>query len=113
MATGTRHCSANGSWRDPYCESPQSFLDIFTEVRSLSTPCELVDACLQKLLQTQNSPEAALQLLTSAVMNDNQQLTVYQEAFLLLNIYEAQAASITQQAVMSFDQVWIIEHVTI
>ena len=69
----------------------------------------------KKLLQTQNSPEAALQLLTSAVMNDNQQLTMYQEVFLLLNIYEyeAQAASVTQQAVMSFGQVWIIEHVTI
>ena len=64
----------------------------------------------KKLLQTQNSPEAALQLLTSAVMNDTQQLTVYQEVVLLLNIYEAQASLFTQ-VLMSFAQVCIIKHV--
>ena len=31
MVTATRHCSMDGSWGDPYCESPQSFLDILAE----------------------------------------------------------------------------------
>ena len=64
---------------------------------------------LQKLLQTQNSSEIALQLLTSAVMNDSAQITLYQEVFLLLNIYEAQASTLTQVS-MSFAQVCIIKH---
>ena len=43
-------------------------------------------------------------------MNDSEQITLYQEVFLLLNIYEAQASALTQVS-MSFAQVCIIKHV--
>ena len=57
-----------------------------------------------KLLQTQISLETALNLLHSTIMNTCQQVTLYEEVLLLLNIHETQE-NITEDVLMNFDQV--------